>query len=48
MNIVWLEYQEGIIFQRFKEKDKFSTMITEFGVGKSVISFRITIAALTN
>ena len=38
--IVWLAYQQGIIFQRFKGK--------EFGVSSSTISFKIAIIGLIN
>ena len=32
-----------MIFQRFKEKDKFTKMITEFGISRSTVSFKIEI-----
>ena len=32
-----------MIFQRFKEKDKFTKMITEFGISRSTVSFKIMI-----
>ena len=32
-----------MIFQRFKEKDKFTKMITEFGITRSTVSFKIVI-----
>ena len=32
-----------MIFQRFKEKDKFTKMITEFGISRSTVSFKIVI-----
>ena len=38
--IVWLAYQQGIIFQRFKGK--------EFGFSRSTISFKIAIIGLIN
>ena len=40
-NTVWLAYQQDVIFQKFKEKEKFANMITEFGVSKSNISFKM-------
>ena len=32
-----------MIFQRFKEKDKFTKMITELGISRSTVSFKIVI-----
>ena len=44
----WLEYQQRIIFQNFKQKEKFIKMITEFSVSTSTISFKIAILGLIN
>ena len=45
-NIVWLAYQEGTIFQKFKKREKCSKMVSEFGVRRSTISFKIAVAKL--
>ena len=45
---MWLAYQQGIIFQRFKEKEKFANMITEFDVIRSITSFEIAIVGVIN
>ena len=47
-NIVWLPNQQGIKFQKFKQKEKFTKMITEFGSSRSIISLKIAIVGLTN
>ena len=47
-NIVWLPNQQGIKFQKFKQKEKFTKMITEFGLSRSIISLKIAIAGLIN
>ena len=41
--IIWIAYKRGKIFQRFKQKEKFATMIKDFGVRKSTITFKIRI-----
>ena len=47
-NIAWLADHQGVIFQRFKKKETFAKMITEFGVSRSTISFKIAIVRLIN
>ena len=46
-NIVWLEYNQGIIFRKFKQREKFTNMIGKFGVSRSTILFNISIVNLT-
>ena len=45
-NIAWLAYQQGTIFRKFNKKEKFAKMITEFGVSRSTISFKIALVGL--
>ena len=45
-NIIWLAYQQGTIFQKFKKREKFSKMVSEFSVRGSTISFKIVVAKL--
>ena len=41
-NILWLAYNQGQIFQKFKEKERFiSDMASKFKVSKSTIVFKI-------
>ena len=35
-DITWLTYHQGQIFQKFKEKERFVSMVPQFGVSKSV------------
>ena len=44
-NIVWLAYHKGM-FRKFTEQEKFSKMISEFGVSKLTNSFNISKAKL--
>ena len=47
-NIVWLAYQQGKVFEKFKESTKFIEMIKQFRVGRSTIIFKINIVKLIN
>ena len=38
---IHITYQLGKMFQRFKEKVKFTQMVKKFGVDKSTVIFRI-------
>lgn len=38
-NLVCVVFRQGIIFKSFKEKDKFISMITDFGVSKPAMIF---------
>ena len=40
-NIMCLTYHQGQIFQKFKEKEQFVSMVSQFGVSKSTIGFKI-------
>ena len=44
----WLKYQQGKIFQRFKEKEKFIKMITEFDFSRSTILLKILTAKVAD
>ena len=43
-NILTLAYQQGKVFQKFKINSKFVSAVTEFGVSKTTINFKIDIA----
>ena len=47
-NVVWLAYQQGKVFEKFKEITKFIEMIKQFRVGRSTIIFKINIVKLIN
>ena len=47
-NVVWLAYQQGKVFEKFKESTKFIEMIKQFRVGRSTIIFKINIVKLIN
>ena len=44
---IWLDYYQGKIFQKFKEKEQFvSDMVLKFYVGKPTMMFQITLSKL--
>ena len=45
---IWLAYQQGNIFEKFKENAKLIEMIKQFGYGKFTIKFKIKAVKLTN
>ena len=47
-NILWLEYQQGQIFQKFKANEHFIGMFKELGISKSTILFKILIVKFVN
>ena len=34
-DIIWLNYHQGQISQKFKEKERFVSIVSQFGVSKS-------------
>ena len=40
-NILILAYHQGLIFKKFKEKDKFTGAVTNLKIGKATINFKI-------
>ena len=40
-DIIWLIYHQGQIFQKFKEKEQFVSMVSKFSVSNSTIVFKI-------
>ena len=47
-NILWLAYQQGQIFERFKMNDNFIKMVKEIGISKSTMVFKIYIVKFIN
>ena len=47
MCIIWISYQQGK-FETIKEKEKFVTMIRNFNVNKSTITFKVNVAKMVN
>ena len=47
-NILWLAYQQGQIFEKFKINDNFINTVKESGISKSTILFKISIVKLIN
>ena len=47
-NIIWLAYHQGQIFQMFKEKEQFVSMVSKFGVSKSTRVLNIALVKLHN
>ena len=45
-DIIWLAYYQGQIFQKFKEKKRFVSMVLKFNVSKSTIMFKIALSKL--
>ena len=44
--IVNVAYHQGQVFKRFKEKEKFAKLVSELGIHKTTIIFRINILKL--
>ena len=44
--IVNVAYHQGQVFKRFKEKEKFAKLVSELGIHKTTIIFRINIFKL--
>ena len=42
-NILTLAYQQGKVSQKFKSNNKFVSAVTEFGISKTTINFKIDI-----
>ena len=42
-NTLTLAYQQGIIFRKFKENNKFTNAVSEFKISKTTINFKIDI-----
>ena len=40
-DIIWLTHHQGQIFQKFKEKEQFVSMVSKFGASKTTIVFKI-------
>lgn len=47
-NIISTAYQQGKVFQKFKEKEKFVKVIRNFNLNKSMIIFKINIVEMVN
>ena len=39
-NILMWAYQQGKVFQKFKNNNKFVSVVTEFGISKTAINFK--------
>ena len=44
--IINVAYHQGQVFKRFKEKEKFTKLVTELGIHKNTIIFRINVFKL--
>ena len=47
-NILMLSYQQGKVFQKFKKNNKFVNAVTEFGISKTTINFKINVVNFIN
>ena len=47
-DFVWLTYNQGQLFQKFKEKEWFVSLVSQFGVSKLTIIFKIALFKLTS
>ena len=45
-DIIWLAYYQGQIFQKFKEKERFVSMVLKFNESKSAVMFKIALSKL--
>ena len=46
--ILWLAYQQGKIFEKFKNNNKFINMVNYFEISKSTMVFKISIVRFLN
>ena len=44
--IINVAYYQGQVFKRFKEKEKFTKLVSELGIHKNIISFKINVFKL--
>ena len=44
--IINVAYHQGHVFKSFKEKEKFATLVSELGIHKTTISFKINVLKL--
>ena len=44
--IIWIAYHQGKVFKRFKDKEKFITLVNKLGVHKTTIIFKINVYKL--
>ena len=47
-SILWLSYQQGQIFERFKLSDNFINIVNKFGISKYTMVFKKLIVKLIN
>ena len=47
-DVIWLTYHQGQVFQKFKEKYQFVSMVLQFGVNKSAVVYKIALFELIN
>ena len=47
-NILMLAYQQGNVFQKFKQNSTFVNAVTEFGISKTTINFKIDVVNFIN
>ena len=47
-NILWLAYQHGKIFKKFKANDIFINLVNQFGIIESTMVFQIAIMRFLN
>ena len=44
--IIIVAYHQGKVFKRFKEKEKFATLVSELGIHRTTIIFKINVFKL--
>ena len=47
-DIIWSAYYQGQIFQKFKEKERFVSMVLKFNISKLTIMLKIALSKLTD
>lgn len=47
-NNLWLLYQPGKIYKKYKLNEKFVNMVDQFGVSKSAMAFKIDVVKFIN
>ena len=47
-NVLIFAYEQGNVFQKFKMNEEFTSAVTEFGISKATINFKIDIMKFIN
>ena len=46
-DIIWIAYHQGKVFKKFKDKEKFISLVNKLGIHKTTITLKINIFKLS-